>query len=95
VGYLNSLVFVHGLGGHPVKSWSKYDVYWPKDFLGPDVPNVRILTFGYIAKAATIVGAVSQNTIHDHAKALVSDLRRQRKKEEEVTVICYQDRGIF
>ncbi|KAF8248012.1 hypothetical protein K440DRAFT_627751 [Wilcoxina mikolae CBS 423.85] len=82
---LADLVFVHGLGGHPVKSWSKNDVYWPRDLLGPGVPNTRILTFGYIAKAATIVGAVSANNIHDHAKALVSDLRRQRKQEEETT----------
>jgi len=73
-----------------VKSWSKKNVYWPRDLLGPDVPNVRILTFGYTAKAATMVEAVSQNNIHDHAKALVSDLRRQRKQEEEVTLMVYK-----
>jgi hypothetical protein len=77
-------VFVHGLGGHPVKTWSTKDVNWPKDLLGPGVPNVRILTFGYDANAAKAFERVNQNTLHDHAQALVSDLRGQRKKKEEV-----------
>jgi len=80
-------VFVHGLGGHPVKTWSTENAYWPKDLLGPDVPHVRILTFGYDAKVAKALGRVGQNNIHDHAQALVSDLRRQRKKEAEVAII--------
>jgi hypothetical protein len=81
---LKSIVFVHGLDGHPVKTWSAKDVYWPKDLLGPGVQNVRILTFGYDATAAKAFERVNQNNLHDHAQALVSDLRGQRKKKEEV-----------
>jgi hypothetical protein len=81
---LNSIVFVHGFGGHPLETWSTKDVYWPKDLLGPGVPNIRIITFGYDANAAKLSGRVGANTLHDHAKALVSDLERQRQKTEEV-----------
>ena len=70
-----------------MKTWSTENVYWPKDLLGPDVPHVRILTFGYDAKVAKVLDRVGQNNIHDHAQALVSDLRRQRKKEAEVAII--------
>jgi hypothetical protein len=77
-------VFVHGLGGHPVETWSTRDVYWPRDLLSPGVPNIRIITFGYDANATKVAERVSTNNLHDHAKALVSDLERQRQKKEEV-----------
>jgi hypothetical protein len=77
-------VFVHGLGGHPLETWSTKNFYWPKDLLGPRVPNVRIITFGYDATAARIAERVSTMNLHDHAKALVSDLERQRQTKEEV-----------
>jgi hypothetical protein len=69
---LDSIVFVHGLGGHPVKTWSMKDVYWPKDLLGPGVPNVRILAVGYDAYAAKAFERVTQNNLHDHAQACMS-----------------------
>ena len=72
-----------------MKTWSTENVYWPKDLLGPDVPHVRILTFGYDAKV------VGQNNIHDHAQTLVSDLRRQRKKEAEVAITGHPKLGGF
>jgi alpha-beta hydrolase superfamily lysophospholipase len=77
-------VFVHGLGGHPFETWSTRDVYWPKDLLGPRVQNIRIITFGYDANAAKVSERVSTKNLHDHARALVSDLERQRQKPEEV-----------
>ena len=79
-----SLVFVHGLGGQRCDTWSKNGVFWPKDLLSRDVPNVRIITFGYDSGVVRFFGRVSQNQIHDHAKTLIGDLRGCRKKEEEV-----------
>ena len=79
-----SLVFVHGLGGQRYDTWSKNGVFWPKDLLSRDVPNVRIITFGYDSGIVRFFGRVSQNQIHDHAKTLIGDLWRCRKKEEEV-----------
>ena len=79
-----SLVFVHGLGGQRCDTWSKNGVFWPKDLLSRDVPSVRIITFGYDSGVVRFFGRVSQNQIHDHARTLIADLRRCRKKEEEV-----------
>jgi hypothetical protein len=84
-------VFVHGLGGHSVKTWSKKGVYWPKDLLGPGIRNVRILTFGYDAKATKAFERISQNNIHDHAQQLVSDLQMERQQGEEVSVTIRSD----
>ena len=79
-----SLVFVHGLGGHWYSTWSKNGVFWPKDLLGEDIENVRIITFGYDSNVVKLLGRVSRNQIHDHARTLVADLRRCRKKGDEV-----------
>lgn len=48
-----SLVAVHGLGGHPIQTWTdpKTKKCWLKDeeFLPRDVPSARVLSFGYNA----------------------------------------------
>jgi hypothetical protein len=45
------LVFVHGLGGHPISTWSKQGsgTNWVTDFLPKDpfFEYTRILSFGY------------------------------------------------
>ena len=79
-----SLVFVHGLGGHRYNTWSKNGVFWPRDLLTRDVQNVRIITFGYDSYVVKLLGQVSRNQIHDHAQTLIADLRRCRKKGDEV-----------
>ena len=79
-----SLVFVHGLGGHWYNTWSKNGVFWPRDLLSRDVQNVRIIVFGYDSDVVRFFGQVSRNQIRDHARTLVADLRRCRKKEDEV-----------
>ena len=79
-----SLVFVHGLGGHWFNTWSKNGVFWPKDLLSRDVQNVRIIVFGYDSDVVKFFGQVSRNQIRDHARTLIADLRRRRKKGDEV-----------
>ena len=79
-----SLVFVHGLGGHWYNTWSKNGVFWPRDLLSQDVQNVRVIVFGYDSDVVRFFGRVSRNQIRDHARTLVADLRRCRKKGDEV-----------
>ncbi|KAJ9496115.1 hypothetical protein H2202_008361 [Exophiala xenobiotica] len=48
------IVAVHGLGGDAIDTWThpKSKAFWLKDFLPQQVPDARIMTFGYNAHAA-------------------------------------------
>jgi hypothetical protein len=41
---MHSVVFVHGLHGDRIKTWSKDKICWPRDLLKEDLPNARILS---------------------------------------------------
>lgn len=45
-----SILFIHGLNGHPCGSWlskSAKPKLWPLDFLQEDFPDCRIMLYGY------------------------------------------------
>ncbi|KAI9685622.1 MAG: hypothetical protein M1822_004480 [Bathelium mastoideum] len=75
------VIFVHGLFGHPYKTWSakslKNDekrVFWPRDLLRPVLGNVKIFTWGYDADVDGFFSTSSQNTISQHANGLLGDV---------------------
>ena len=61
----DSIVFVHGLTGGREKTWKAKSAAapWPQTLLPSELPNVRILTFGYDAYMADWRGMVSKNRI--------------------------------
>lgn len=73
------LVFVHGLRGSRLKTWSSGDVFWPRDLLKEDMKNVRIITWGYDANIANAFTFASKESIFGHADTLLSDLARLRR----------------
>jgi hypothetical protein len=76
-----SIVAVHGLNGDPTESWTHPDTksMWIKDSLPLDVPNVRVMSFGYNANVA--FGSTTA-TIMDHARDLLSSLVDEREEED-------------
>lgn len=69
---------VHGLNGHREQTWTAPDgVNWLSDFLPSDIPNARILTWGYDANTNS-TSQISAQSLYDHAKTLVSDLCLKR-----------------
>ena len=72
---------VHGLGGDLIKTWThpKSKSFWLKDFLPKQIPDSRIMTFGYDAKAAF---GQSTAEVVDHAKSLLVDLVDKRENPE-------------
>ncbi|ETR98417.1 hypothetical protein M419DRAFT_88907 [Trichoderma reesei RUT C-30] len=71
------IIFVHGLGGHSHKTWTKDQdplLFWPKSWLPlePDVGTARIMTFGYNAKWR---GEAGISSITDFAKELLYEMR--------------------
>jgi hypothetical protein len=80
----SSIVFIHGLGGDRVKTWTweGHDrvLFWPKDLLPQACPTARILSFGYNADFAHFYPFYGpkfisgQLTIDDHSTALSQSL---------------------
>jgi hypothetical protein len=81
----SSIVAVHGLNGHREKSWTddQSGVLWLRDLLPHQLPNVRVLTFGYDADTLRLSG-VSQLSLNDHATSLVEELVRCRSDPQVI-----------
>jgi hypothetical protein len=82
-------VFIHGIQGHPQKTWthpktiskSKTEgIYWPRDLLSNDFPNVRILTYGYDSHVSRFFAATNQSGIFSHGQKFLRALKRERQE---------------
>ena len=77
---------MHGLNGHREKSWtdSRSGILWLRDLLPHQLPNARVLTFGYDADTLKVSTGVSQLGLNDHAASLVAELLRVRADAEVI-----------
>jgi hypothetical protein len=84
---LASVVFVHGLRGSIGQTWLHQGTgtYWPRDFLSKDLPNCRILAFGYDADIVNFWNPASKNRIGNHAENLVGALAGEREITDTVS----------
>ena len=75
-----SIIFVHGLRGHRLNTWTKQGICWPKDLLAkePALSNVRILSFGYDSRIVVLGGQASLNSLFKHSMGLLNGLCRER-----------------
>lgn len=78
------ICFVHGLGGGSLSTWISGGICWPRDLLKDDIPDARILTFGFEAKVSQLQTKVSHNSFEQHAVNLSGNLGRSRISETEV-----------
>jgi hypothetical protein len=86
---LYSIIVIHGLNGHRDKTWTAANgVHWLRDLLPNNIPNARIVCWGYDAN--THGGRISCQYLYDHAKSLVSDLCLQRR----LTNVRYQNEHV-
>ena len=72
-----SIVAIHGLGGHPFKTWAAGDRMWLKDFLPKEIPEARILTYGYNSGVAFNKSA---SDISDFSRDLLERLLAIRRR---------------
>ena len=80
---LSSIVAVHGLGGHPYKTWTEGQKLWLRDFLPNAVPEARVFTFGYNSSIA-FGGTASR--IDDFARTLLERLLQKRRIYKDTVV---------
>ena len=73
-----SIVAVHGLNGHREKTWMVDNVNWLRDFLPLQIPDARILSWGYDVTTHS-TSPISHQYLYDHATTLVSDLCLERR----------------
>ncbi|KAG9055139.1 hypothetical protein FS842_003036 [Serendipita sp. 407] len=83
------IVAIHGLDGHREDSWKADDgTMWLKDLLPDDIPNARILTYGYDADTRSF-SRTSTQTIFRHAEAFAEDLSRLRRATDPKRPIIF------
>ncbi|KAL7942941.1 hypothetical protein V8C42DRAFT_330840 [Trichoderma barbatum] len=78
------IVAVHGLGGQGFKSWISLEggksKSWLEDLLARDIPNARIMTYGYISDGVNYRYLV-RNVLYGRALDLVKELGSQRSRD--------------
>ena len=82
----NSIIFVHGLNGHPYHTWATHkpsETFWPTDLLPQVLERVRILTYGYDANVGAFTDGASKDKIHNHAEHLAGRLVANRSVREQ------------
>ena len=77
---------VHGLGGEGFRSWITTDPQagkpksWLEELLAKDIPNARIMTYGYVSDGLNYRYIV-RNVLYGCALDLVRELGAQRKSD--------------
>lgn len=80
------IVAVHGLGGQGFRSWINGDSKgtksksWLNELLGADMPNARIMTYGYISDGVSYRYIV-RNIVYGRALDLAKALAAQRQRD--------------
>ncbi|EPE33467.1 alpha/beta-Hydrolase [Glarea lozoyensis ATCC 20868] len=91
------VVAIHGLGGHYENTWthSKTKKNWLRDFLPDQMPEFRVMSWGYNAR---VLGSKSVGTVKHFARSLLTDLASCRNTEElrvrPLIFICHSLGGI-
>ncbi|KAG8846226.1 hypothetical protein FRB91_001059, partial [Serendipita sp. 411] len=83
------IISIHGLDGHREQSWTADDgTMWLRDLLPEDIPNARILSYGYDADTRSFSRTSTQN-IFRHAEAFAEDLSRLRRTADSKRPIIF------
>ena len=78
------IVFVHGLTGNAYNTWLYKDkgvmVHWPSELLKQDLPDARMMSFGYDADIVNLWNPRSHSPLTGHAENMVGALVRKRER---------------
>ena len=75
---------MHGLTGNRESTWTGGKTFWPETLLPAELPQARIMTFGYDADVVKFWSSAGQNRIGNHAQNLTHALANLRDKTDTV-----------
>ena len=70
-------------------------IFWIEDFLSQDIPNARILTYGYNADVIGLFQANNQNSISQHGQDLKVKLERELENDAPIIIVAHSLGGII
>lgn len=78
--FLYSIIAVPGLGSHALGSWKAQnsDEVWLRDYLPEDIPNIRVLLYGYDTK---LPGSQSKQSVEDLGRAFLEQITAFRAND--------------
>jgi len=77
---LLSIIAIHGLNGDREETWSTGGVNWLREFLPDDVPNARILSYGYNSR--THGSRFQSQSLYEYGKSFLDALCTFWKRTE-------------
>ena len=87
---------VHGLQGHPHRTWTAGNgIMWPRDLLPVDVPNARVMTYGYrsIIQSPSQICQLSLFYQADDLVSRVKQVRRQTASDNRPIIFIAHSLG--
>ncbi|KAI9462626.1 hypothetical protein F5148DRAFT_1286402 [Russula earlei] len=86
------IIAIHGLNGHAFNSWTVDDVMWLRDLLPEQVPDARVMLYGY---TANLVDDTTVSRIKEHARLFIRSLQGLEEIEKRrVIFICHSLGGL-
>ena len=75
-----SIVFLHGLTGTRDGTWTANDASapWPELLLIKDLPQARVITYGYDADVVNFWSMASQSRIAEHSQKFLTSIANLR-----------------
>jgi len=70
----DSIIFVPGLRRGVISAWTYEELCWPRDLLRLELPDARIILYGYNANASEFFSLKNENSIFCCARHMLSDL---------------------
>ena len=74
---------------------NRQDVFWPQNLLPVDIPDARIIVWGYNTIVTKGYEAANKNNIFAHARTLLAVMQRERERGMKIIFVAHSLGGIL